>query len=247
MFSSQDIDMNTTLAKLYNWFPSLPQNVLVTIYKAQFKHMSLPMKNNISVDIRWLIKAKVQLARELSLKFVAYIGYGKRNYVRKWRTVRLLVSCNKCVRMQCYKKPYTSLGMMSNNKEDKIKFIRDGLNKESLDDIFLSFKTHLSGYVQHAISHLWPLFQKERARYSLRNMIVYNTVCQFIRKLDGKHILDPKRAFKPFLDIKPDEDVSHNHNYRYICFWFIVCIIVSNVMISIWLLFISFYCLLLND
>jgi hypothetical protein len=33
-------------------------------------------------------------------------------------------------------------------------------------------------------------------------------------------ILDPQRAFKPFLDVKPREDVSHNHNYLYIhIFW----------------------------
>ena len=34
---------------------------------------------------------------------------------------------------------------MSDNREDKIQFIRDGLNKESLDDILLSLETHPSG------------------------------------------------------------------------------------------------------
>lgn len=37
--------------------------------------------------------------------------------------------------------------MMSDNTEDKIQFIRDDLNKESLDDVLLSLKMHLSGYV----------------------------------------------------------------------------------------------------
>ena len=55
---------------------------------------------------------------------------------------------------------------MSDNREDKIQFIRDDLNKESLDDILLSLETHPSGYVQGAILQLWPLFQKEHARYS---------------------------------------------------------------------------------
>ena len=41
--------------------------------------------------------------------------------------------------MRCHKKPY-SLGIVSDNRDDKIQFIRDGLNKESLDDIFLSLK-----------------------------------------------------------------------------------------------------------
>ena len=50
------------------------------------------------------------------------------------------------------------LGMVSDNKEYKIQFIRDGLNKESLDDILLSLETHPSGYVQGAILQLWPLF-----------------------------------------------------------------------------------------
>ena len=47
-----------------------------------------------------------------------------------------------------------SLGMVSDNREDKIQFIRDGLNKESLDDILLSLETHPSGYVQGAILQL---------------------------------------------------------------------------------------------
>ena len=92
--------------------------------------------------------------------------------------------------MSCDKNPY-SLGMVSDNREDKIQFIRDGLNKESLDDILLSLETHPSGYVQGAILQLWPLFQKEHARYSLGNLTINDPVCQFIRKLDGKPILDP--------------------------------------------------------
>ena len=55
--------------------------------------------------------------------------------------------------MRCNKKP-CSLGIVSDNREDKIKFITDGLNNESLDDILLSFETHPSGYVQGAILQL---------------------------------------------------------------------------------------------
>ena len=55
--------------------------------------------------------------------------------------------------MRCDKNPY-SLGMVSDNREDKIQLIRDDLNKESLDDIILSLKMHLSGYVQRAILQL---------------------------------------------------------------------------------------------
>ena len=48
--------------------------------------------------------------------------------------------------MSCDKEP-CSLGKMSDNREDKIQFIRDELNNESLNDIFLSLETHPSGYV----------------------------------------------------------------------------------------------------
>ena len=92
--------------------------------------------------------------------------------------------------MRCNKNS-CSLGMMSDNKEDKIQFIRDDLNKESLDDILLSLDAHPSGYVQGAILQLWSLLQKEHAQYSRRNLTINNLVCQFIRKLDGKPILDP--------------------------------------------------------
>ena len=74
------------------------------------------------------------------------LGYGKGNYARKRRARRIYVACHKCARMSCDKNP-CSLGMVSANREDKIQFIRDGLNKESLDDIILSLETHPSGYV----------------------------------------------------------------------------------------------------
>ncbi|KAK9187457.1 hypothetical protein WN944_018852 [Citrus x changshan-huyou] len=127
------------------------QNALLTIYKARSERMRLLMRNNIPADIRWLIEAKVRLAGELPPKFIAYMpGCGKGNYARKRRARRISVACHKCAKMSCDKKP-CSLGMMSDNREDKIQFIRDGLNNESLDDILLSLETHPSGYVQGVI------------------------------------------------------------------------------------------------
>ena len=147
------MDRNEILAKLHKRFPSLPQNALLTIYKARSERMRLLMKNNIPADIRWLIEAKVRLAGELPPKFIAYMpGCGKGNYARKRRAQRIFVACHKCARMSCDKNP-CSLGMVSDNREDKIQFIRDGLNKESLDDILLSLETHPSGNVQGAILH----------------------------------------------------------------------------------------------
>ena len=100
------------------------------------------------------------------------------------------IACEALLDSRLCPKP-CSLGMVSDNREDKIQFIRDGLNKESLDDILLSLETHPSGYVQGAIVQLWPLFQKEHARYNLGNLTINDPIYQFIRKLDGKPILDP--------------------------------------------------------
>ena len=113
------MDRNETLAKLHKRFPSLPHNALLTIHKARSEHMRLLMRNNI----RWLIEAKVRLAGELSPKFIAFMpGCGKGNYARKQRARRISVACHKCARMSCNKNP-CSLGMVSDNREDKIQFI----------------------------------------------------------------------------------------------------------------------------
>ena len=80
--------------------------------------------------------------------------------------------------------------MVSVNREDKIKFVKDDMSKESLDDILRSLETHPSGYVQREIQNLWKLFQKESAQFSLGNLTLQDPVFHFIRKLNGKHIID---------------------------------------------------------
>ena len=124
------MDENKILAKLHNQFPSLPQNALFTVYNAWSERMRLLMRNNIPTNIHWLIKEKVRVAGKLLTKFIAYMsGCGKESYARKQRAQRISVACHKCTRMRCDKKP-CYLGMVSNNREDKIQFIRDDLNKE---------------------------------------------------------------------------------------------------------------------
>lgn len=81
--------------------------------------------------------------------------------------------------------------MVSNNMKNKIQFIRNGLNKELLDDALLSLKMHVNGYLQRAITQLWPSLQKEYTRYILENLTINTIVCQFIRNLSGKPILNP--------------------------------------------------------
>ena len=70
--------------------------------------------------------------------------------------------------------------MVSVNHEDKIKFVKDDMSKESLDDILRSLKTHMSGYVQRKIQNLWKLFQKESAQFSLGNLILKDLVRLFL-------------------------------------------------------------------
>ncbi|KAK9175016.1 hypothetical protein WN944_027020 [Citrus x changshan-huyou] len=157
--------------KLHQRFPYLPQNALKKIYKAHCERLRLLMINGIPADIRWLIKAKVRLAGEFSDPFISYMpGFGKSTFAKKRRAKRLGSECSNCVRLACKKPRCQTLGMVSVNREDKIKFVKDGMSKESLDDILRSLETHPSGYVQREIQNLWKLFQKESVQFSLGNM-----------------------------------------------------------------------------
>jgi len=138
----------------------------------------------------------------------------KSTFAKKCRAKRLKV-CHRCAKWTCNAHCH-SLGMISINHKDKIQFIKDGLSKESLDNHLLTLETHPNGDVHSAIHDLSPHFHKEHDQLSFENLTKKDPVCQFLRKLDGKLIPDPYRAFKPFLDVKPREDVSNNHNYLYI-------------------------------
>jgi len=149
------------------------------------------MINGIPADIRWLIEAKVRLAGEFSDPFISYMpGFGKSTFAKKRRAKRLGSECSHCVRLACKNPRCKALGMVFVNREDKIKFVKDGMSKESLDDILRSLETHPSGYVQREIQNLWKLFQKESAQFSLGNLTLKYHVCQFIRKLEGKPIFN---------------------------------------------------------
>ena len=80
--------------------------------------------------------------------------------------------------------------MASKNQEDKIQFIKDGLSKESLDNVPQTLETHPCGYVHRVFLELFDLFQKEKERYSLGTVTLNDPVCQFLRKLDEKQISD---------------------------------------------------------
>ena len=77
------------------------------------------------------------------------------------RAKRLGSKCHNCVRLGCKRLDCKSLGMVFDTREDKIKFIKDGVSKESLDGILQSLEMHRSGFVQREIYNLWILFQKQ--------------------------------------------------------------------------------------
>ena len=79
------------------------------------------MRNNISVDIQWLIEAKVQFIGELPLKFIAYmLSCSKGNYLRKQRARQHQVSYHKCAQTNYNRGLCESLGLVSDNREEKI-------------------------------------------------------------------------------------------------------------------------------
>jgi len=108
------------------------------------------MNHGIPEDIRWLIEAKVRLSGESSNSFISYMpGTGKSSFAKKRRAKRLKVY-HRCARWTCIAKCH-SLGMVSVNREYKIKFIKDGLSKGSLDNLILTLETHPSGDVEMCI------------------------------------------------------------------------------------------------
>ena len=181
--------MDIALSNLKKYFPSLPQNDLRKIYRARCERLRMLMHKGIPADIRCIIEARVRLAGESPISFVSHMPSTGRSSFAKKRRAKKLGVCYKCARWNCDTR-CRNIGMASINREDKIKFIKDGLSKESLVDLRKTLETHPSGDVWKGIHHLWPLFEKEHKRYSLGNLTLKDPVCQVIRKLDGKPIPD---------------------------------------------------------
>ena len=147
---------------LHQRFPSLPQNAFKKMYKARCERLRLLMINGIPADIHWLIEAKVRLVGKFSDPFVSYMpDFCKSTFAKKRRAKQPGSKYPNCIRFACNQPRYKTLGMVSINCEDKIKFVKDGMSKESLDDILRSLETHPSRYVQHEFHNLCKLFQKE--------------------------------------------------------------------------------------
>ena len=181
--------MEESLVKLKNRFPTLPKDVLRKIYYCRLERMKTFKRLGLPEDVRWIIEAKVRLIGEIHESLVNPMpGMGRSSYSKKRRAKRMQV-CPRCARWNCDRN-CRSKGMVSINREDKIQFIKDGLSKESLDDIIQTLETHPSGDVHRVLLDLLDIFNKEKERYRLGNLTLKDPVCQFIRKLDGKQILD---------------------------------------------------------
>ena len=100
---------------------------------------------------------------------------GRNSYSKNRRAKRIGV-CHKCTTWTC-NKYCRSKWMISINRENKIHFIKNGLSKESLDNIIQALKTYPSGNVHHALLNLVKLFNKEKEHYSLENLMLKNLIC----------------------------------------------------------------------
>ncbi|KAB2059616.1 hypothetical protein ES319_A11G317900v1 [Gossypium barbadense] len=204
--------MDNAIFRLQRRFYCLPTNMIIKLYKIRCERLRMLMRKGMPEDVQMIIERNVRFHEFYS--FFHLLGTGRSSYAKKRRVKRLGALCHKCARWTC-KGKCRSIIMISINREDKIRFIKDGLCKENLDLLFgdnqITLESHPSGAVQRELLDLWPQFLYEWTH--LGNLMKNDPVCQFLRKLDGKLVLDSEKAFKPFLDIKPEEDVSYNNNY----------------------------------
>ncbi|KAL4377040.1 hypothetical protein GQ457_02G026900 [Hibiscus cannabinus] len=177
--------MDAILSTLQKRLSSIPRNMILKLYKVRIERLRMLMHKGMPTDVCMLIEAKVRY--EEYLPFLHLPGTGKSTYAMKRRSKRLGSNCRKCVRWTCSGR-CRSIGMPSINRDDKIRFVKDGLSKENFENIQSSLETHPSGDVQIQILYLWWQFQNEWQR--LGNLTIKDPVCQFLRKLDGKPILD---------------------------------------------------------
>ena len=133
--------MEETLLKFDNTFPTLPQDVLRKINNCRLERVKIFTRLGLPEDICWVIEAKVRLVGEFQDSYNRFMLGMRRNSYSK-RAKRIGV-CHKCARWTC-DTHCRNIGMASINREDKIQFLKDGLRKESLDDIRLTLETHVN-------------------------------------------------------------------------------------------------------
>ena len=88
------------------------------------ERMRMLMINCMPIDIRWIIEARVRLSGETVGLYIPYMKGLVTSIFTKKRHAKQLGVCYKYARMTCSTCCRT-LGMMSDNHEDKIKLIWD--------------------------------------------------------------------------------------------------------------------------
>lgn len=82
-----------------------------------------------------------------------------------------------------------SLGYLSDNRVDKIQFVRHGFSWKLIHDNILStLETQAHGYVQNEIQGLMTQFQNEHAEFNLGNLTLKDLFLSIFKKIGLKPI-----------------------------------------------------------
>ena len=79
--------------------------------------------------------------------------------------------------------------MVSVNREDKIKFVKNDMSKELLDDNLRL--RHIRVDMCNVRLIIYGSCSKKKSARFNKNLTLKDHVCHFIRKLDGKPIINP--------------------------------------------------------
>ena len=123
-----------------------------------------------------IIEAKVHLTGGFHESFVKPMPRMGRSSYSKKRKAKIMGVYYKCANGHVISAVRVKEWFLV-NREDKIWFIKDGLSKESLDDIIQTLKTYHNGDVYIILLDLVKLFKKEKECYSLKNLTLKDHVC----------------------------------------------------------------------
>jgi len=166
----------------------MPWDVLRLIYWYCLERSRVLINSGLPRDIQEIIEARVRLASELLSSFVTHLlGMGKSSFSKKHRVKRMQV-CHKCARWNC-DTWCKNLGYVLINREDKIWYIKNGLSKESFNDIYQTLEMHPSRDVHRVLLDLFWLFQDEKERYRPKDLTINDAICWCFFKVEGK--VDP--------------------------------------------------------
>lgn len=174
--------MEEVLKNLKEQFPTIPRDVLRNIYRERTDRWVVLRNTCLPKEICQIVEAKVRQEGELPKPLPKMPGMGRSSYSKKRRAKRMNV-CYKCARWNCDKQ-CRNPGMVSINREDKIRCIKDGLRKEPLDSFHQALEAHPSGYVHRVLIDLFGLFQDQKERYNIGDQKLKDHARQFLEKMD---------------------------------------------------------------